>query len=272
MSSSAGSEPHRHRQVAESFGVDPVRYDGARPSYPEALIERILVASPGRDILDVGCGTGIVARQFQTAGCTVLGVEPDARMAKFAQRTGIEVEVATFETWEPAGRVFDAVVAGTAWHWIDPIVGAGKAAVVLGRGGVLAPFGTVHELPTGVAEAFAGAYRRLVPDSPFTFDPRPGGSLLDSYQGLYLRAAEGIRQAGGFEEPEIWRHDWERSHGRNDLLELLSTSGGMTRLPSDVAGELLDAVGQAVDDVGGSVTVAYATWGLTARRTDSPLP
>ncbi|MGW3626958.1 methyltransferase domain-containing protein [Streptomyces sp. NPDC000880] len=31
--------------------------------------------------LDVGCGTGIAARQFQAVGCRVLGVEPDARMA-----------------------------------------------------------------------------------------------------------------------------------------------------------------------------------------------
>ena len=272
MSSSAASEPYRHREVAESFGVDPARYDSARPIYPKALIERILAASPGRDILDVGCGTGIVARQFQAAGCTVLGVEPDTRMAKFAHGRGVEVDVATFEAWEPAGRVFDAVVAGTAWHWIDPVAGAGKAAVVLGRGGVLAPFGTVQELPASVAGAFADAYGRLVPDSPFAFDPRSGGSLLDAYQGLYLRAAEGIRQAGGFDEPEIWRYDWERSHGRNDLLDLVSTSGGMTRLSSDVVGEVLGAVAEAVDDLGGSVTVAYATWGLTARRTDSPSP
>jgi SAM-dependent methyltransferase len=272
MSSSAASEPHRHREVAESFGVDPARYNRARPAYPEALIERILAATPGRDILDVGCGTGIVARQFLAAGCTVLGVEPDTRMATFAHGKGVEVDVATFEAWEPAGRMFDAVVAGTAWHWIDPVAGAAKAALVLGRGGVLAPFGTVQELPASVTGAFAEAHGRLVPDSPFAFDPRSGGSLLDAYQGLYLRAAEGIRQAGGFDEPEIWRYDWERSHGGNDLLDLVSTSGGMTRLPSDVAGEVLRAVGRAVDDLGGSVTVAYATWGLTARRTDSPSP
>jgi hypothetical protein len=36
----------------------------------------------------------IEARQFQAAGCKVLGVEPDARMADFARRSGVEVEVA----------------------------------------------------------------------------------------------------------------------------------------------------------------------------------
>ena len=57
-----------YRQIAESFGIDPERYDRARPRYPEALVARILAASPGPDILDVGCGTGIAARQFRAQG------------------------------------------------------------------------------------------------------------------------------------------------------------------------------------------------------------
>jgi hypothetical protein len=35
-------------------------------------------------------------------------------MAEFAWITGVEAEVATFEEWDPAGREYDAVVAGTA--------------------------------------------------------------------------------------------------------------------------------------------------------------
>src|SRR4051794_37026718 len=85
------SQVHQARGMAESFGVDPERYDRARPRYPDALVERIAAASPGPGVLDVGCGTGIEARQFQAVGCTVLGVDPDARMAEFARRTGVEV-------------------------------------------------------------------------------------------------------------------------------------------------------------------------------------
>jgi len=92
------------QQWAQSFGSDPERYDRARPRYPEAMVERIVESSPGHDVLDVGCGTGIAARQFQAAGCRVLGVEPDARMADLARRSGVEVEVATFEAWDPADR------------------------------------------------------------------------------------------------------------------------------------------------------------------------
>src|SRR5580698_10451627 len=71
----------RQRRVAESFGVDAGRYDRARPGYPAAMVERIVAESPGRDVVDAGCGTGISARLFQAAGCRVLGVDPDPRMA-----------------------------------------------------------------------------------------------------------------------------------------------------------------------------------------------
>ncbi|MES4831337.1 methyltransferase domain-containing protein, partial [Streptomyces anthocyanicus] len=93
---------HQARETAESFGADAQRYDRARPPYPDALVTRVVAGSPGTDVLDVGCGTGIAARQFRAAGCAVLGVEPDARMAAFARDRGLPVEVAAFEAWDPA--------------------------------------------------------------------------------------------------------------------------------------------------------------------------
>lgn len=254
--------------MAESFGIDPERYDRSRPPYPDAMIERVVAASPGADFLDVGCGTGIESRQFQAAGRTVLGVEADPRMADFARGRGVDVEVATFETWEPFGRTFDAVVSGTAWHWVDPVAGAAKAARILRPGGVLAPFGNVYQLPSSVAEALATAYRRVAPDSPINSSARPEGSILDAYQGLYVRAAAGIREAGGFGEPELWRYDWERAYLRDEFLDLVSTSGGLTNLPPEPAAEVLAAVSSAIDELGTTITLPYATWGLTATRTD----
>ena len=261
----AWSEAHRARQVAESFGSDAERYDRARPPYPDALVDRIVAASPGRDVLDVGCGTGIEARQFRAAGCRVLGVEPDARMADVARRGGFDVEVSTFESWDPAGRTFDAVVAGTAWHWVDPAAGAAKAARVLRPGGRLAPFWHVFQPPPDVAEALAAAYLRAVPDSPF--DPRAMTRPLDGYAELFARVGGAIREAGGFGEPEQWRYDWERSYTRDEWLEQLPTTGMLTRLPPDTLAELLSDVGAALDRLGGTFTMQYATVVVTAERT-----
>ena len=258
-------EPHRARDVAESFGTDAERYDRARPRYPDAMVARIAAASPGPDVLDVGCGTGIEARQFQAAGCTVLGVEPDARMAGFARRTGLDVEVATFETWDAAGRDFDAVVAGTAWHWVDPVAGAAKAARVLRPGGRLAVFWHVFELPPEVASALAEVYRRVVPDSPF--DLQSTKTALQMYQLMFDRAADGIRDAGAFDAPEQWRFDWEHTYTRDEWLDQMPTHGSLTGLPAPKVREILDGVGAAVDALGGGFTMPYVTMAVTAART-----
>jgi SAM-dependent methyltransferase len=261
-------EPHRHRQAAESFGADAERYDRTRPRYPQAVVDRIVAASPGPDVLDVGCGTGIEARQFQAAGCKVLGVEPDARMAGFARRTGVEVEMATFEAWDPAGRSFDAVIAGQAWHWVDPVAGAAKAAQVLRPGGRLAALWHAFQLPPEVADAFVAVYQRVLPDSPFNLQAGTK-QALDGYQVLFTKAADGIRNAGGFSHPEQWRFDWERSYTRDEWLDQLPTSGAFTQLPSDKLVEVLAGVEAAVDAMGGSFTLHYATVAVTAARTSA---
>lgn len=248
-------QAHEQRKMAESFGINPERYDRARPSYPDALIERL--ASP--EILDVGCGTGIAARQFQAAGCTVLGVEPDERMAEFARGKGLDVEVAKFEDWDPAGRAFDAVVAGQSWHWVDPVAGAAKAARVLKPGGRLAIFAHVFDPPAPIADAYAEVLRRVMPDSPFT--NRPNISGADMYQAMFTKFADGIREATGFDEPEQWRFEWEQPYTRDEWLDLLPTTGALTLLPPDKLKEVLDGVGAAID---GEFTMQYVTLAVVA--------
>jgi SAM-dependent methyltransferase len=258
--------PRAYRELAQSFGGDPERYDRTRPAYPDVLIQRIVDDSPGREVLDVGCGTGIAARQLQAAGCAVLGVEPDTRMAEFARRSGIEVEVTTFEAWDPAGREFDAVTAATVWHWLDPVASAVKAAQVLRPRGLLAVFGHVFALPAEVQDAFSAAYREVAPDSPFASNAGPAREALDAYERLYAAAADAIRQTGEFAEPRRQRFDWERSYSREEWLDQLLTHGTLTRLAPDKLAPVLDAVGAAVDALGGNVSVSYATVAVTAAR------
>ena len=191
--------------MAESFGSDADRYDRARPSYPDALVDRIIAASPGRDVLDVGCGTGIAARLFQAAGCRVLGVDADARMADLARRRGLDVEVAKFEDWDPAGRTFDAVVAGQAWHWVDPVAGAAQAARALRPGGRLAVFWNAFQPPAELAETFASVYRRVTSDAPLFRMPAPGAN---AYSALCAKAADGMGQASAFSEIRAVAVEW----------------------------------------------------------------
>ncbi|HEY2508288.1 MAG TPA: methyltransferase domain-containing protein [Streptosporangiaceae bacterium] len=254
---------HQHRDVAEAFGADAERYDRARPSYPKALIDRILAACPGADVLDIGCGTGIVARQFQAAGCQVLGVDPDARMADLARRAGLQVEVAKIEDWDPAGRCYDVAVAGQAWHWVEPVAGTARVAQALRPGGRLAVFWNAFQLPGDLGEAVAAVCRRVLPDAPMFHRPSPGA---EAYATMCEKTADGIRQTPGFGDVERWRFDWERSYTRDEWLDMTLTAGFVSRFPRATLDELLADTGAAIDAAGGSFVTQFATVVVTASR------
>jgi SAM-dependent methyltransferase len=253
--------PHRAREVAESFGSDPERYDRTRPRYPSAMIDAIVADAPGPDFLDVGVGTGIAALQFQDAGCRVLGVEVDERMAQFARdRHGLAVETAPFEHWDPKGRTFDAVVSGQSWHWVDPVAGAAKVADILRPQGRLALFWNVFEPAPELAREFAAVYRRVLPDLPFTPWEQPA---LEVYETILGRVEDGIARIG---DTERRRYDWEDVYTRDEWLDQLPTHGGHSNVPPAQLTALVAGIGDAIDAAGGSFTMRYATVVITAAR------
>jgi SAM-dependent methyltransferase len=243
-------------------------------------------------VLDVGCGTGIAARQFRAAGCLVLGVDVDPRMAAVAREQGFDVEVARFEEWDAAGRTFDAVVAGQTWHWIEPVAGAAKAAAVLRPGGRLALFWNVFQPPAALAEAFGAVYRRVLPElfaagpaaaGPAVAGPAAAGPAvanvaaagpaaanladpLAAYRAMVVSATDGMAQAGGFGPAEQWWSEWDRTYSRAEWLDQIPTHGGVNRLPQGALSDLLAGVGAAIDAAGGSVPVRYTTVAVTAVR------
>lgn len=253
---------HENRGRAESFGVDAERYDRARPSYPAAIVDELLASKPGR-VLDVGCGTGKVARLFLARGCEVLGVEPDSRMAGVARSHGILVEVATFELWNPAHRMFDLVVCGQAWHWIDPSLGAQRAASVLKPGGRLAIFWNRggHDVPTQAA--LNEAYVRFAPALVAKESVPLGNEPSDRSDNIAAIAATHL-----FAPCQLRTYGWTQQYSRDGWLDQLGTHSDHIALEPQQRAALLDAVGTAIDRLGGSITVHYETQLINARRTE----
>ncbi len=123
-----------------------------------------------------GVERGIASALLAARGCEVLGVEVDVRMAAVARRKDLEVEVAAFERWADRGRRFDLVVSGQAWHWIDPVSGAAKAAAVLCEGGRIGVFWNFGDPPPEVRERLAPIYARLEPELENSARRGPGRS------------------------------------------------------------------------------------------------
>jgi ubiquinone/menaquinone biosynthesis C-methylase UbiE len=102
-------------------------YVKARPSYPAALIP-LLVENCGLDrestVLDVGCGTGLLAELFCEFGSRVIGVEPNAAMRAAGQQhlarySSFRMIEGTAESVTVPDASVDFVTAGQAFHWFD---------------------------------------------------------------------------------------------------------------------------------------------------------
>jgi SAM-dependent methyltransferase len=251
---------HRDRGRAESFGSQAERYDRARPRYPAALLRELLAGGAPR-VLDVGCGTGIVALALRERGAEVLGVEPDARMARVARDHGLEVELARFEDWRPRGRRFQLVACGQAWHWIDPLDGAARAAEALEPGGRLAVFWNFGRPSPPLREQIAAVYARLEPE-------------LERYSVL-LGAADderlavtraGLAESGRFGPPSRHAWSWTRAYTTAQWLDQLLTHSDHHALAPARRAALMEGLREVIEGAGGTLEMTYSTQLLTAAR------
>ncbi|HVV51266.1 MAG TPA: class I SAM-dependent methyltransferase [Polyangia bacterium] len=247
------SPVHRDRARAESFGTVAALYDRHRPRYPEALIDDLAALTPARAV-DVGCGTGQAARALARRGVSVLGVEPDARMAALARDHGVAVEVATFEDWDHAGRRFDLLTFGASWHWIDPERGIAKAARVLRPGGTLARFWSAEVPDERAVAALESVYRRLAPHAT-RYVPAVSGDWDDP-----------VTASGAFGAIEDRRYPWSRTLDAEAWIGMVTTFSDHQRLEPDRLLALQQALAEAIAGVGGAIEVDCVTYARLARR------
>jgi len=249
---------HEDRARALSFGGVAALYDKARPSYPPALIDALMEFAPHR-VLDVGCGTGKASRLFLERGCDVLGVEPDPSMAAVARTHGVTVEEATFESWESRGRVFDMVVSGQAWHWVDPVRGVLKAGSLLHPGGHLGVFWNRGRPDAAGAAALDPVYARIAPEIAKT------NVATNATEEPTDRLQE-FGNGGLFTDVEARAFPWDTVYDRLSWTEFIVTHSDHLRLPDRQRQALVEALGDAVDALGGTLTYHYSTLLVLATR------
>jgi SAM-dependent methyltransferase len=240
-------ESFRDRGRAESFGSIAERYDRFRPTLPDELLDEFAALKPSR-VLDVGCGTGKVARGLMERGLTVLGIEIDERMAAVARAHGVTVEVAAFEDWDDGGRTFDLITCGDAWHWIDPVRGWRKIGQVLRPGGTVARSWNHYEVDEPLQSALRAVFERLVPE-------------ID-------HSAPEERRDEDDPRVENRKYCWERTYGADEWVALISTySVNLALEPSRLA-ELQRELHDAITAAGGTVHVNG--WTFVSRSRAAP--
>jgi SAM-dependent methyltransferase len=244
-------EPHLDRARAESFGSYAEAYDRHRLPFPNSLVED-LIAVARKEVLDAACGTGLVARALAACGLSVLGVELDPRMAEIARRYGLDVEVARFEEWNDAGRRFDLVTFGDAWHWIDPAKGVAKVASILKPGGTLVRFFKGYVLPPETFAKLEPTYRSIAP-SLNVYGKWPEG----------IEWVDPVASSPDFVIHPTKEYASDEVFAASQWTGYLSTASDHRRLPPEVLAKLLDAVGETL---GPEVAVRARTIALFAQR------
>jgi SAM-dependent methyltransferase len=249
---------HLQRSRAESFGSVAEDYDRYRPSYPAALIDDLVALQPGR-VLDIGCGTGKAGRVLVARGLPVLGVEIDPKMAAVARTHGLEVEVAKFEDWDDGGRRFDLITAAQAWHWVDPKIGAPKAAGLLRPGGTVALFWNhFQDRDDPTRSAFDEVYRREAPEL-FEAGVRERVAHADRPYASNLEAS------GQFASIEVKDYAYEVTLTSDEWVGMVQTHSDHLALEPSRRAALAGGLRDLIDGIGGSVTVAAGTYTIYAR-------
>jgi SAM-dependent methyltransferase len=153
----------RFKELRADFGKTAIDYGRHRAGFPDEFYERLAksgIIRAGMRALDLGTGTGTIARGLALRGCEVIGLDRSLPLmeqaAELDRGAGVVVKyvnAAAEETGLPAAE-FDLVTAGQCWHWFDRPRAAAESRRVLKPGGrlVIAHFDWIP-LPGNMVEA-----------------------------------------------------------------------------------------------------------------------
>ena len=256
---------------ARAFDGWAAEYDRYRPGYPPALFDLVadrLALSTDAAIVDLGAGTGQVARAAAARGWRVTAVEPGEPMLAIlrerAAREGLAVEVvvATAERTGLPDAAFDAAFAGEAYHWFDAPAALAEMARIVRPGGGIAFFWNVVDAERS---ALVESERRLVAE--FGID----GSDVRK-PGPRPETRDAIVAAGAFDEPEFVQVPHVVPMTGADYLGLAYTKSHLRTAPAELQeryrsafGDMLAGHGIAPGD---RTEVPYVVDCWIARRLD----
>ncbi len=202
---SADGKEQFNRRV--DFGRTSADYARYRAGFPQEFFDRLRhfeIGLPGQRLLDLGSGTGTIARGMALAGCRVTALDPALPQLQEARRltegAGLALDriVAKAESVPLAAGMFDAVTAGQCWHWFDRQAAAAEVRRLLVGGGalVIAHFDWLP-LPRNVVEATERLIEQYNPAWHF------GGAT-----GFYPQWVPGLT-AAGYTDLETFSFDQE---------------------------------------------------------------
>ncbi|WP_271254961.1 class I SAM-dependent methyltransferase [Pseudanabaena sp. Chao 1811] len=210
------------------YGSVADAYNRVRPRYPSEIINRTLQLAqlpPQAKILELGCGPAIATVNFAKLGFWLLSLEPNLEAATLAKQNcaeypQVEIQNLAFEEWELERDRFDAVLAATSWHWLDPAIAYEKSAVALKAKGVLILlWNTPPQLDEQTYQLVDEIYQSIAPSIPLY--ARHEGRK--THQADFLKFSQTIMDSGYFHHLSYDSSVYKVTYSLDDYLLLLST-------------------------------------------------
>lgn len=157
---------HIHDAAARGFEAAVEHYGRGRPTYPDdalGYVVRELGLAEGRDVLELGAGTGKFTELIVHSGARITAVEPVDAMRASLERACPTVTVldGTAEEIPVPDSSADAVIAAQAFHWFDGERALPEIHRVLRPAGVLGMIWNVRDDASDWAERLTAIFDRL---------------------------------------------------------------------------------------------------------------
>lgn len=212
--------------VKIDFAKTAKDYAQHRAGFPSAFFDRLEqkgFLNTNGHALDIGTGTGLIAREMARRGAIVTGLDRAGSLLSEARLLDEKAEVAVRYVEAPAeamglhGESFDLIVAGQCWHWFDRPKVLQQIRKLLRPGGALV---IAH----------------------FDWLPIPG-SMVEATENLILQYSPDWELGGG---TGLYPH-WLSDLSENDFTQIQTESFDLEVLysPEDWRGRIRASAGVA---------------------------
>lgn len=199
-------------------------YDRTRPRYPQAVCDRVKELTnltSGSTVLELGCGPGTATVSLAKLGWSLVCLEPSYEACQLAKKNclqypQVEIINTTFEAWELNSQKFDAVLAATSFHWLDPETKYQKTAAALKDNGYLILlWNTPPQIEFGLYQSLQEVYQTHAPSIEY--------QGISTHQDNLNKIAAKITNSGYYSNLQTEQLICKVTYSVDDYITLLST-------------------------------------------------
>lgn len=220
--------------IEESKKFDEVAetYDLYRPSYPGALINRIIEKTKvdaSSKLLEIGSGSGKATELFVDKELNIHCIEQGPNLVKrginkFIETDQVSFECVAFQDWKVDQSSYDVVFSAQAFHWVPKPQGYKTLAKALKDNGQMMIFWNKY---VNNGDEVSKELASILKENKIL--SMLNNKEIEKYKN---RTYDGIYTTDLFEEIEIDEYPWSKEYSYKDFINFLSTTNSYIGLES----------------------------------------